>query len=223
LYALYAVELCMFLLAGVAVLAAHFSADDLFFLGATTYADMRKIDGVIPVVLASPVIFGFFFRWYFIRGLWMAYAWTNYLAVYVTPKTTDGDWPVLVLAVIHPVVVTAVLVFSSSSRQFFAFKPADVDDGAPASFPGRDNLSAESFLIMRIRKRQPKPAAILEYERGLLQGYWVGAAMMVWSYVLSMRLLGLIGFTFLFACFLFHRRIAGSKGMFFRKGSSSRR
>ncbi len=217
LYALYAVELCIFLLFCAVVLAAYFSVEELFFLDAALYAELKDIAVLYHVILAFPVIIGFPFRLYFIKGLWIAYAWTSFFWARDALPIFDGYWIELFTDLLHPGIVTGILIFSSAGRNFFAPKKIDAEEGALAEFPEHDALSAESFLVMRIRKRQPKRAAILEYEQGLFQGYWVGAVMMIWGYFMNLRIVGLMGLCFLFACFLFHRRIVGSKGVFFER------
>lgn len=213
LFCLYALEVGLYLPACLTALS---------LLDPAVFAVLSKRAGIDHVILASPVVVGFLFRLYFVKGLWIAYAWVGFLLSHSAVELYDGRWVGFTSALLHPVIVTAVLVLSASGREFFAYKQPDIDGGVPADFPEHEKLSAESFLIMRIKKRQPKPAAIYEYERGLMQGYWVGAAMMIWGFLLSARLVGLIGACFMIACFLFHRSIAGKKRLFFGKKSSSR-
>ena len=211
LYLLYAAELVVYLLFCLAFVGIK------FFVKSLDTATLSEGTGalLLHIILAAPVVFGFFSRRYFIKGLWIAYVWVE---LYLS---SNSDWIWLAIPIGHAMIVTLVLLFTSSGRDYFvtASEPEHGPEQTDSDF--RFQRSADGLLRMRREWNEANPPTNATYRMRLMQGYWIGAALVVWGSVLALPEIGSIGFVLVLVCFVLHRKTAGSSGIFFRRSSST--
>jgi hypothetical protein len=209
IYLLYVAELAVYLLFCVGYITMR------FFIKSVDVAAVSEGLGalLLQLILAAPVVFGFFSRRYFIRGLWVAYVWISaYLSM-------NSDWVSLAVVIGHAVVVTYVLLFTASGRGYFAGPSVPEVSGGQAEADFRFERSADA--VLRMRQADARPSANASSRERLMQGYWIGAAMMAWGLLLAQAPIASLGFVTVLVCFVLHRRAGGRPyGIFFRRVSS---
>jgi len=213
LYILYAAELAIYVVICGGAIGAQYGAGAM---DADARAEMLA-DGSLHFMLVSPVILGFFFRRYFIKGLWLAYVWVY---VFLYPVR---DWTDVAIVLGHAIVVTTVLLFSSAGRTYFRTPSEGKNQDEQKEPEGYFERPAAAFLRMRLRKLDATRSPDRTFQYRLMQGYWIGFALVVWGLVLKLTILASPGFVLLIVCFLLHRRLAGDNGIFFRGRFSIKR
>jgi hypothetical protein len=121
----------------------------------------------------------------------------------------------------HATIVTAVLLFSAAGRAYFRATSEDEGRDEPEEAERRFSRPAEAFLRMRFRKLEAKQPLNKNRQYRLMQGYWIGFALIVWGLVLELTILASPGLFLIVVCFLLHRRSVGNNRIFFRGRSST--
>jgi hypothetical protein len=208
LYLLYSLELSVFIIMSLSALVANFDSSTLFFVSSNIYSELAQWNGERHILLAAPVIFGFIFRQYFVRVLWPAYHWFEFLSGYMGDEFLQKDWIELTAMLSHfglVLLITGVLFFSQSARTFFKNNGFSK---ALENSVNEDNKAAgldETFLEMRIRKRSSRQYPVQNNQMRLAQGCWGGIALMIWGGLLDEHLFAFVGFVIFIGCFLFLR------------------
>ncbi len=215
LYLIYAIEVVVFAIALVFVIVARL-APVLGNGNATAVLDISSMH----LVLAAPAVIGFYFRYYFIKGLWIIYAWLHAFAFSGAGAVANAEWVVVLTVFSHPVVVTAVLLFSTAGRTYFSrtFERELHDEPAEESLFVRP---AEALLRKRLYGRDVNQPPRSQYHHRLMQISLIGGAMMIWGYVLKLFVVGSFGFIIVLVCFVMHRKSAGNRKLFMFRNNSS--
>ena len=220
LYLLYSGEALMYVWVCFVAYVQVFGADAFPFLDADLRSEIAELGAWSHLLLAAPVIFGFFFRLYFIKGLWIAYAWFPAILGGSAGELWQGEWMAWSGSIIHPVIVTAVLLLTRASRTYFMVRKPGSERPEDEGVGLEEVSTSEAFLHHRLKKSREAVPTQSDYRYGLLQGIWIGIALFIWGLVLAYPLAAGFGFCLLLACFLFHRRSRGRNQIFFRKQRS---
>ena len=211
LYLIYAIEVVVFAIALLFVVIAKLAP----VLGYGNAPDAKAVLDIssMHLVLAAPAVIGFFFRYYFIRGLWVAYAWLQAYAFSCAEAITNAQWTEVVTVFSHPVVVTAVLLFSTAGRTYFnrSFERDPLEDSEEEAHYERP---AEAMLRKRLHGREAKQPPKSRYHYRLMQISLIGGAMVIWGWILEMFVVSSFGFIVILVGFILHRKSAGNRKLF---------
>lgn len=168
------------------------------------------------LILPAPVLIGFWTRHYFVRGIWLAYAWIvglGYASVEVGGDLLSIDWSQEWPFVVYPFILSLVLVLHKPSGQYFfrtmfAGQPQDnVEAEVPAQdiFQKGQKLDPDAFLAMRLAKAEQKPKGTNPASLGWAQAFWTGGYITVAGYLLGVTLIWEFGLMVLVMGFVFGR------------------
>lgn len=218
LYLIYAIEVIVF---AIALLAFGIFRIGPLIGGEPLDLETRVLveEASLQLVLAAPVVIGFLFRFYFVKGLWIIYAWLNAYLSGGAVAIASLDWSELAIVLIHPVVVTAVLLFSAAGRSYFSRVPDD-EDFDETEEETRFERPAEALLRRRLHGQDASRPERSPYHHRLMQMSLIGGAMVIWGIILNLWVIGSFGFIVILVCFVMHRKSAGNRKLFLFRGDA---
>lgn len=134
------------------------------------------------LAVAVPVIVGLPFRWDFVRYLWPAWSWM----VWGTPLLDDlaagsSGIPISVVGILYPAIVTCVLWFTKSGREYFSYKADTSVDEQLDRVPMLPRTSEQRLIVQRRTKKAR--ADNTGIERSRVRGYWIGILMLIFGWL----------------------------------------
>ncbi|MEG3617013.1 hypothetical protein V5T82_00970 [Magnetovibrio sp. PR-2] len=202
LYVLYGAEVLH-----IALLLSGFLAQGFYDTGAGT--------GLL-YILPAPVLIGFWTRHYFVRGIWLAYAWIvglGYASSDVGGDLLSIDWANAWPFVLYPIILSLILVGHKSSptyfhRTMFARTLQEVESQAVEGqevFQKGQKLDPDAFLAMRLAKAEQKQSRRPAPGLGWAQAFWTGGYIALAGYVLDVALIWEFGLMILVMGFVLGR------------------
>ena len=167
-------------------------------------------------ILPAPVLIGFWTRHYFVRGIWIAYAWIvglGYASSDVAGDVLSIDWGEEWLFLIYPVILTLVLTMHKTSgsyffRTMFAGQPQENEEPEAEEeqvFQKGQKLDPDAFLAMRLAKGEQQKQSTNRASLGWAQAFWTGGYIGVAGYLLGVSLIWEFGLMILVMGFVFGR------------------
>lgn len=167
-------------------------------------------------ILPAPVLIGFWTRHYFVRGIWIAYAWIvglGYASADIGGDILSIDWAASWPFVIYPIILTLCLVLHKSAgtyffRTMFAGQPQENEEpeiDEQQVFQKGQKLDPDAFLAMRLAKGDGDNKRANPSSLGWAQAFWTGGYIGVAGYLLGVSLIWEFGLMILVMGFVFGR------------------
>lgn len=175
----------------------------------------------VDLLLAAPVVLGFWSRRHIVRGLWIAFAWF-YVVFYLPIGAANGiddAWMINAGTFIsHALIVTGVLQFTTAGRTFFSNGlPIEKETEKPALSRTNVRSAADVMRLREERRGAGTPSSGATYQNRLAMIVFVGGAMAVCGFSLGLKIFSGFGSLVFLVASVVYGKTTGNKKLFFRR------